>query len=155
MKDGLANSRYTRAELGMPSAFDLELPLGAHLTTSRRGYTHHGVYAGRDRVIHYSGLSGCWQCGPVEEVSLLRFAGGREVRIVQDSDSPYRPQEIVRRARSRLGENDYRLLTNNCEHFCNWCRSGVSHSAQVQRLPFRLLGALVSFVTDASNFAIR
>ena len=55
------------------------------------------------------------------------------------------PQEIVRRARSRLGENDYRLLTNNCEHFCNWCLDGVSHSAQVERplvLPFRVLGAL-------------
>jgi hypothetical protein len=47
--------------------------------------------------------------------------------------------------RSRLGENDYRLLTNNCEHFCNWCLSGVSLSAQVARpfgLPFRVLGAL-------------
>ena len=55
------------------------------------------------------------------------------------------PLEIVRRARSRIGENDYRLLTNNCEHFCNWCLNGVSHSAQVERplvLPFRLLGAL-------------
>jgi hypothetical protein len=155
MKDGLATSRYTRAELGMPSVFDQEPPLGSHLTTSRRGYTHHGVYAGRDRVIHYAGLSGFGQCGPVEQVSLLRFAGGRDVRVVQDSRSSYMPQEILRRARSRLGENDYRLMTNNCEHFCNWCRSGVSHSAQVQRLPFRLLGALVSFVTDASKFAIR
>jgi hypothetical protein len=120
---------------------DQEPHLGAHLTTSRRGYSHHGVYAGRGRVVHYSGLSGFWQCGPVEEVSLSRFAAGRPVRIVAHPESQYSPEDIVRRARSRLGENDYRLLTNNCEHFCNWCLSGVSRSAQVERrlqLPLRI-----------------
>jgi hypothetical protein len=46
-------------------------------------------------------------------------------------------------ARSRLGENDYRLLTNICEHVCNWCRSGVSRSEQVERRPtLRFVGAL-------------
>lgn len=29
-----------------------DLPLGAHLTTPRRGYVHHGIYAGSGRVIH-------------------------------------------------------------------------------------------------------
>ena len=128
-----------------PLGLEQEPPLGAHLTTSRRGYSHHGVYVGRGRVVHYSGLSGFWQCGPVEEVSLPQFAFGHAVRIVEHGKSPYSPEEIVRRARSRLGENEYRLLTNNCEHFCNWCLNGVSHSAQVQRplqLPFRVLGAL-------------
>jgi hypothetical protein len=42
-----------------------EPPLGAHLTTARWGYNHHGVYVGHGRVVHYSGLSGFWQCGPV------------------------------------------------------------------------------------------
>jgi hypothetical protein len=129
-----------------PPGLEQEPPLGAHLTTTRRGYSHHGVYVGRGRVVHYSGLSGgFWQCGPVEEVSLSRFATGHVVRIVDHPQRPYLPEEIVRRARSRLGENDYRLLTNNCEHFCNWCHSGVSHSAQVQRplrLPLRVIGAL-------------
>jgi hypothetical protein len=123
-----------------------EPPLGSHLTSARRGYWHHGVYVGKDRVVHYSGFSGgLWQCGPVEEVSLAQFARGHAVRIIEHPEPPYSPAEIVRRARSRIGENDYRLLTNNCEHFCNWCLSGVSHSAQVQRplrLPFRVLNAL-------------
>jgi|SRR5271170_3473268 len=127
-------------------ALEQEPPVGAHLTTTRRGYCHHGIYVGKGRVVHYSGLSGSfWQCGPVEEVTLSRFALGRPVRIVEHLKSAYSPEEIVRRAQSRLGENDYRLLTNNCEHFCNWCLSGVSHSDQVQRplqLPFRVLNDL-------------
>jgi len=145
MDEGLANSRYTSTDLHPPSVLEQEPPLGSHLTTSRRGYTHHGVYAGRGRVVHYSGLSGFWQCGPVEEVSLSRFAGGRGVSVIVHPNSQFSPEEIVRRARSRLGEDDYRLLTNNCEHFCNWCLRGVNHSAQVERpltLPFRLLGAM-------------
>jgi hypothetical protein len=122
-----------------------EPALGAHLITSRRGYHHHGLYIGHGRVVHYSGLSGFWQCGPVEEVSLSRFVNGRPVRIIDHFDSRYTPEEIVRRARSRLGEDDYRLLTNNCEHFCNWCVCGVSRSAQVERrlqLPLQVLCAL-------------
>ncbi len=125
-----------------PLGLEEEPPLGAHLTTSRRGYVHHGVYAGQGRVVHYAGISGFRQFGPVEEVSLSRFAVGRRVRILDHSGLPYSPEEIVRRARSRLGESDYRLLSNNCEHFCHWCISGVSRSAQVERRFTFLIWAL-------------
>ena len=123
-----------------------EPPIGAHLTATRHGYSHHGIYVGTGRVVHYAGLSGgLWQCGPVEEVSLLQFGRGNAIRILEYPRPQYSPEEVVRRARSRLGENDYRLLTNNCEHFRNWCVSGVSRSDQVRqplRLPLRALGAL-------------
>jgi len=135
----------SNADPRWPSASGREPGLGAHLTTLRRGYVHHGVYVGHGRVVHYSGFSGFWQCGPVEEVSLSRFAAGHPVLVVEQDRSTYSPQEIVRRARSRIGENDYRLLSNNCEHFCNWCLYGVSRSAQVERrwqLPFRVFLAL-------------
>ena len=123
-----------------------EPTLGAHLTTQRHGYSHHGIYVGSGRVVHYAGLSGgLWQAGPVQEVSLLQFGCGNPIQAVAHTSTPYSQAEIVRRARSRLGENDYRLLTNNCEHFCNWCVSGISHSTQLRqplRLPLRALAAL-------------
>lgn len=73
--DGMAtvSDDGKNADQRWPSGPEREPPLGAHLTTSRRGYTHHGMYVGRGRVVHYSGLSGFWQGGPVEEVSLSRF----------------------------------------------------------------------------------
>jgi len=145
--DSFAMVSYDGNDAGRwwPASLRQEPALGAHLTTSRRGYAHHGMYVGHGRVVHYSGFSGFWQCGPVEEVSLSRFAVGCPVQIVDHDRTPYSPEEIVRRARSRIGENDYRLLTNNCEHFCNWCLCGVSRSAQVERrwqLPFRALLSL-------------
>ena len=106
---------------------------GMHLVTSRLGYVHHGVYVGRGMVVHYAGLCQLLHSGPVEEVTLSRFSMGRAVRIVEHSESKYSPQEIVLRARSRLGENEYHVLRNNCEHFCNWCISGCSRSTQVER----------------------
>jgi len=106
--------------------------------------------------VHYAGISGFWQCGPVEEVSLYQFVKGHPLQIIEHPESRYSPDEIVRRARSRLRENDYRLLTNNCEHFCNWCVSGVSRSAQVERrlrLPFRKLGTLrMNFRSRRSDY---
>jgi hypothetical protein len=41
---------------------------------------------------------------------------------------------VARRARSRLGEDRYRIFSNNCEHFSEWCLQGVSRSYQVERL---------------------
>jgi hypothetical protein len=70
----------------------------------------------------------------VEEVSLEDFAGGREVRVRSDSPARYTPSEVVARARSRLGENRYRVASNNCEHFCHWCLSGENRSVQIERL---------------------
>ena len=46
----------------------------------------------------------------------------------------YTPEETVQRARSRLGETAYNLALNNCEHFAVWCKTGVSESAQVNRI---------------------
>jgi hypothetical protein len=45
----------------------------------------------------------------------------------------YSPAETVERAKSRIGENRYNLVTNNCEHFAIWCKTGVSESHQVKK----------------------
>lgn len=116
------------------AGIDQEPGLGAHLATSRLWYTHHGIYIGTGKVVHYSGLSRYWRSGPVEEVTLSDFVSGHSVWIVDHAQSTYSANVIVGRARSRVGEHDYRLLTNNCEHFCNWCVIGLSQSAQIRRL---------------------
>jgi hypothetical protein len=44
------------------------------LVTLRRGYSHHGIYVGDGKVVHYAGLCSAWHRGPVEEVLLEHFA---------------------------------------------------------------------------------
>jgi hypothetical protein len=109
-----------------------DLAIGMHLVTSRRGYTHHGIFVGRGMVVHYAGFSQFLQSGPIEEVTVQRFSMGRPVCVAHYSESIFSPQEIVRRARSRIGENQYHILRNNCEHFCHWCMTGRSRSRQVE-----------------------
>ena len=46
----------------------------------------------------------------------------------------YSPGDTVQRARSRLNESKYNLITNNCEHFAIWCKTGISESHQVNDL---------------------
>ena len=111
-----------------------EPPLGAHVLTPRRGYTHHGIYVGRGCVVHYRGLSRGLRRGPVEEVSLPQFSRGRPIWIRTEVGIRANPEEVVRRARLRVGENSYRILTNNCEHFCEWCIRGEPRSYQVDAL---------------------
>src|ERR1700736_3638850 len=108
-------------------------PLGSHLVSPRRGYLHHGIYVGDGRVVHYAGLAYGFHHAPVEEVSLAQFARGRGI-WARWRPPAFDRAEIVRRARSRVGEAQYRILDNNCEHFCEWCVHGESRSYQVERL---------------------
>jgi len=107
--------------------------IGAHLIVTRLGYTHHGIYVGAGKVVHYSGLARVMSRGPVAEVPLVEFADGRSVTIKVEPAARYSPNVIAERARSRLGEDRYHLVTNNCEHFCAWCVTGESRSEQVER----------------------
>lgn len=112
----------------------LEAPApGAHLITPWLGFAHHGIYVGEGKVIHYGALVYDLIRKPVEEVTLATFAGGRPVFLVQHESLPFDVPTIIERARSRLGEQRYRLLTNNCEHFVEWCLYDVQRSFQVER----------------------
>ncbi|MDI3358546.1 lecithin retinol acyltransferase family protein [Pseudomonas sp. UYIF39] len=118
------------------------LPAGSHLVSPRKFYVHHGIYLGNGKVAHYSGLSGSLRAGPIEVTDLERFANGRSAWVYQEQTA-FTNDEIVVRARSRIGESQYKIFSNNCEHFCNWCITGTSHSAQVAEFlhfPFRLIG---------------
>nr|WP_082664758.1 lecithin retinol acyltransferase family protein [Burkholderia ambifaria] len=135
------NSAVSRTAAGAAdaSAYAASLPggvealtPGAHLVSDRAGYSHHGIYVGDGRVVHYAGLCTTLHRGPIEEVTFERFADGHAVRVVPHPCAAYAGRTVVLRARSRLGENRYRLLTNNCEHFCTWCLEGTGHSEQVR-----------------------
>jgi hypothetical protein len=91
------------------AAMDGTWPPGTHLITPRRGYVHHGIYAGAGRVIHYAGFGRAWRRGPVEEVSIERFANGRGVQALPASAAAFGGAEAVARARMRLGEDRYRV----------------------------------------------
>jgi Lecithin retinol acyltransferase len=139
-----------------PPVAESELPIGAHVVIRRHGYTHHGIYAGAGKVVHYAGLSRGLRRGPVEENSLSTFAAGYPVSVVSGVPPKFEGREVVRRARSRIGEDNYRILTNNCEHFCEWCLRGQPRSYQIDgclAIPSRALHVTRRLIADLLSLA--
>lgn len=133
-------------------------PLGAHLITPWLGYTHHGIYTGDGKVIQYGALKYDIIRKPVEEVTLEHFAQGRQVYVVTHAQACFAAEQAISRARSRLGERHYRLLSNNCEHFVEWCLHDEHRSFEVETaLEFprwfgeRALASLMRFVRGAPS----
>lgn len=108
------------------------LVIGTQLVVRRLGYYHRGIYVGNGRVVHYAGRTRNTH-GLIEEISLADFGAGRPVRL-EDAPCQSSACDVVIRARSRLGEQRYDVLENNCEHFCTWCQTGRPRSPQVDAL---------------------
>lgn len=128
-------------------------PLGAHLIVKSFGYSHHGIYAGKGRVIHYSGLAHFFKKKPIEITSLEKFANQRAITIRSYHQPKYKGRIVVKRMRTRMHENNYHLIMNNCEHLCSWAITGIESSPQVVKMMNRLttigyISSLVSYMNS-------
>lgn len=107
------SGEYDGNGINSPSRFTK----GDHLVVQRPGYTHQGIYAGYDRVIHYLNDIGICVC------DLETFSKGYFINK-KNSPCKYDRETVVKRAESRLYESEYNLIKCNCDHFANWCRNG-------------------------------
>ncbi len=104
---------------------------GDHLRASRLPHHHDGIDLGDGRVIHFAA-----ECGASKQTAIVRistfdeFARSNQVTVrlyARERD----PEVTVARAMSRIGESNYHLVFNNCEHFARWCVTGDHKSEQV------------------------
>jgi HRAS-like suppressor 3 len=106
----------------------------------------------------YAELSRGLRRGPVQEISLFRFATGHRVSVRSDLAPKFEGREVARRARSRIGKANYRLFTNNCEHFCEWCLRGQHRCYQIDAwlaLPSRSLHVSRRVIAELRSLAGR
>jgi len=107
---------------------------GDHIRVKRRGYWHHGIDCGDGTVINYAGEHEEKRNPMVRRTSIEEFAKSATIRRVDHPEAfCHGPEAVVARAEARLGENRYRLLDQNCEHFAEWCKTGTRRSLQVRR----------------------
>ncbi|EJS02228.1 lecithin retinol acyltransferase family protein [Bacillus cereus] len=100
-----------------------ELELADHLCVQRIGYIHHALYIGSGSVLHYSE-------GYIKTDSLDNFKGVSTINVV-NSIILYSKDTVVSRGYSKLGQSNYNVVFNNCEHFVTWCRSGGKTSNSI------------------------
>lgn len=104
-------------------------------------YEHHGIDCGDGTVIHYQKTD---DTPTIRRTSMETFAAGSPIYLKAQPVS-YITDVVLERAQSRLGEQQYNLLHNNCEHFATWCKTGRNTSAQIDdavagnRLPIGLV----------------
>jgi len=98
-----------------------------HLRVPRQHglFLHHGIDLGDGSVAHY--LEG----REILRSPLEEFSRGQDVSVVSHAQASS-AGVTLRRAMSRIGEQNYNLLFNNCEHFANWCKTGRHRSGQVE-----------------------
>ncbi|MBK8087727.1 MAG: lecithin retinol acyltransferase family protein [Chitinophagaceae bacterium] len=90
----------------------------------------------------------------IEHSELEQFLQNLEPqRIVRFEGNQIQRKKAVERALSKIGENNYSMLENNCEHYASYVQKGVSQSKQAEsfKTGFESLGqaALVTFFIGA------
>lgn len=124
------------------------LSVGTHIKTSRGLYEHHGILCDDDVVIHYAGFAQPFKKGAIEVTDLDTFLGDATTfKVVNypSSEVQYVGYEVVERAFSRLGEDNYNLIFNNCESFACWCITGKSKSEQVDSVMRHTTTTIISY----------
>ena len=132
-----------------PKAIKIRLTTGSLIFVENyfvgfNAYKHYGVYTGDNKVVHFAPYEGpdiSFENGVIHETTLDGFLRGRDLQIALDAKPAYSEREIVQRARSRLGEKGYNIVTNNCEHFARWCVTGKSVSTQVENVRKQIKGS--------------
>jgi len=66
----------------------------------------------------------------------LKFFAQRKVVEVVDypPNECHSPEKVVKLAKERIGEKNYDLLYNNCEHFVSYCLTGKRQSKYMEHL---------------------
>lgn len=114
---------------------------GDHLQVFRGAYWHHAIDLGNGSVVQYSGepfRKGESRIGAVPMAEFLK--GGTASIVAYESCDPV--EIVLARAISRLGELNYSIPSNNCEHFARWCKTGIEESGQVRA--YALAGSAIA-----------
>lgn len=86
---------------------------------------------GANKVAHFASSKRCKRNARIRITSIARFAAGRAIRVIEHAKAA-KPNVVLRRAKKRIGESEYDLLRNNCEHFARYCKTGWAVSEQVE-----------------------
>ncbi len=103
---------------------------------------HYGIYISEEEVIQfgYSPLVRDKDKNNIVVIStsIDTFSQSNFVEVGECSSKEkkkiFPPEEIISRAKARLGEGGYNILHNNCEHFVYECAFGEKYCAQEEEV---------------------
>lgn len=127
-------------------------------------YHHHGIFIGfteTEGVIHCIGNKSLKKTSSsggetkngnqLERSDLFQFNGGTKLikRVTYEANKCFPPSKVVETATSLLNGltkwDEFNLISNNCEHFATYCKTGVAKSKQTEKIE-ELLNSVKSVV---------
>ena len=118
----------------------VEPTYGSMIRVQAGSIHHYGVYVSPDEVIQF-GLAPILRQGQMDRdvtvvsSDLTIFQGGSAIQTAvfdpEETATHSTPAEAVATARRRIGEGNYHIIYNNCEHFAYECVTGKKYSEQV------------------------
>ena len=103
---------------------------------------HYGIYISEEEVIQF-GYSPLIREKDKDNIvvistSIDTFSQSNFVEVGECSSKEkkkiFHPEEIISRAKARLGEGGYNILHNNCEHFVYECAFGEKYCSQEEEV---------------------
>ncbi len=128
---------------------DITPKSGDIIRTKVSFYYHYGIFVNENEVIQFGLPDNVFR--PASEIAVLSsdiytFIGDGNLEVGQPSKEEkkkMRPKkEIIKLAKSRIGEGGYDILHNNCEHFVNECAFGESYSSFLDEARARIRSKL-------------
>lgn len=115
---------------------------GAHIRVRMSDFYHHGIYIGDDEVVQFGLPSDVYS--DASKIRVMRsplkdFCGTAsffEVYCYSKKEKKLKraDDDIVKTALSKVGEGNYNIINNNCEHFASFCVFGKSSSPQIDQI---------------------
>lgn len=120
-------------------------------------YRHLGIDLGDGTVVHArpDDFGRPFGGGRVVRTSLDEFASGAAVTVVADPPAVFPPDDVARRALSRVGRDGYCPVVDNCEHLVTWCATGRHRSRQVEAALALAATVVVWVGSTAARTALR
>jgi len=116
-----------------------EIRTGDHLVAKKKiplpmfvtGFYHHAIYAGGGSILHFTGDSP--SLATVRLTKLDAFLKNASRVYIIRHKWRFDPNTILRRGFSFLGDGGYSLINWNCEHYVNYCITGIKRCYQVKK----------------------
>lgn len=109
---------------------------GDHIKVKLDSFYHHGIFVSDNEVIHFCSdgkFSILSKNLEIQSTSIEIFAQGKKIHVV-DYTNRFIPEKTVEIARQSIGNSDYDLSYNNCEHFVTRCITGTKQSKTIEKL---------------------
>jgi hypothetical protein len=115
-----------------------EAKYGDHIRVmTDTGYYHHAIYINDKEVIHFStdnGFSILSRDLEIKSTSINIFTFGETIEVKKYDKKEILAEKSVQIAKNMIGNKDYDLVFNNCEHFASFCITGKRKSEIIDKL---------------------